>query len=161
MITAERVRELLSYDPSSGEFAWKVSRGTARAGRIAGALDSHGYRQISIDSRLRLAHRLAWLYVHGVWPEREIDHINGGYDDNRLCNLRLATRNQNQANRPVRRDNLSRLKAVHEYRPGHWRARITVNGKRRHIGVFATPDDAHRAYAETAAKDFGTFARLS
>src|SRR5712664_3026918 len=98
ILTAERLRELLNYDPETGIFRWDVVRRGCGIGKEAGTSVSAGYRQISIDRRAYSEHRLARLYVHGHWPLDEIDHINGVRDDNRLSNLRQATRSENAQN---------------------------------------------------------------
>src|SRR5579862_7745832 len=98
-ITPERLKEVLDYDPATGEFRWKTRLGgKAVAGRVAGYLD-RGYISIRIDRRIYMAHRLAWLWVYGVWPEGWLDHINRKKNDNRIDNLRLAEPWQNQANK--------------------------------------------------------------
>jgi HNH endonuclease len=90
MISRETVAQLLDYDPATGEFRWKVRRGGMELGSIAGALDSEGNLVIRIKRRGYMAHRLAWLLVHGRWPARKIRHLNGIKDDNRFANLREA-----------------------------------------------------------------------
>lgn len=158
-----RLIELLDYSPETGQFRWKVTRNArfARAGDVAGSLDRHGYRQIKIDGRLHLAHRLAWLWKYGEWPEGDLDHINLNADDNRIANLRLATRSENHANRRARVDSKSGLKGVHfEKARGCWIAHIVWRGKRRKIGRFATAEEAYDAYCKAAKEQWGEFARL-
>lgn len=150
-LTAERLRELFSYDPETGIFVCRVSRRRARAGDVAGHI-SHGYVAIPIERRIYLAHRLAWLYVHGVWPSGEIDHINRIRSDNRMCNLRDATRAENAQNKPVQRNNKSGYRGVSQYKKtSFWQARIKTNGRQIYLGHFATPEAASAAYASAAA----------
>ena len=113
LIDAPELRRLLSYDPKTGDFRWRVSRGGGvRAGDLAGTLHSGGYWQIYVNNRLYLAHRLAWLYVYGKWPDKGIDHKNGIRTDNRICNLREATASQNGANKGRLTRNTSGFKGV-------------------------------------------------
>ena len=159
-ITADRVRELLEYDPATGLFEWRVARANVKVGQRTGCLNSGGYRYIGIDNRLYKAHRLAWLYVYGRWPANDIDHINGVRDDNRIANLREATRSQNIANARGTRKNKSGFKGAYFLkRERKWLACITVCGKRQHIGLFTTAAGAHAAYVKAAKHHFGEFAR--
>jgi HNH endonuclease/AP2 domain len=160
-LTAERLREILDYHPESGIFYWRIARrnGT-RAGNIAGAKKAGGYIKISIDGRQHLAHRLAWLYVHGRWPAALIDHINGNPADNRIANLREASRSQNQANSGLRLGNRSGLKGISRKPYGTWSAQIFYQGTKHYLGTFATPEEAHAAYREAARRLFGEFARM-
>ena len=93
-LTAERLRERLHYDAGTGVFTRRVGSGHARAGDMAGTVHSTGYVRITIDGGKYTAHHLAWLYVHGVWPSDQIEHINRKRSDNRLVDLkeRRATR---------------------------------------------------------------------
>jgi len=153
-LTAERLRELLHYDPETGEFTWRANRGGGvKAGDIAGTIStSKGYRNIWIGGNYK-AHRLAWLYVHGVWPEAQIDHINQNKADNRMENLRLVTHAENMQNRPCQRNNVSGFKGVAPCRrTGRWQALICSNNKQIHLGLFATPEMAHAAYCAAAAR---------
>jgi hypothetical protein len=92
------VRETLSYSPETGEFVRLKSGWSKRVGMIAGTKDTYGYLQIKVNGRLYLAHRLAWIYMYGEWPEKGIDHRNGIRDDNRIANLRLADQAENSQN---------------------------------------------------------------
>jgi hypothetical protein len=131
----------------------------ARAGDVAGTV-SEGYRQVCIDSEIHPAHRVAWMIVHGRWPGAFIDHINGDKADNRLCNLREATASENNCNRAKPNTNTSGFKGVHLHRrSGKWKAQISVGGRRRHLGLFLTPEDAHAAYVSAAKEFYGQFAK--
>ena len=103
MLTAIRLRKVLSYAPATGIFRWKVSASTrAPVGTIAGAKNGRGYRQIRIDGRPYSASRLACLYMTGKWPNFEISYLNGKPSDTRWANLREATSSPNR-NRPKRK----------------------------------------------------------
>jgi hypothetical protein len=104
------------------------------------------------------AHRLAWLYVYGEWPSDQIDHINRNRSDNRIANLRIATPTQNQANRSVCKRNTTGFKGVTvDPRTGRFRAKIRVNGKRTHIGVFDSAEEAGAAYVAASRRVYGDF----
>lgn len=96
-LTVAQLRDALSYDAETGVFRWRHDRSSmARAGQVAGNVSHRGgYRLIRVNYTRFLAHRLAWFYVHGEWPQGELDHINGRPDDNSIGNLRPATRQQN------------------------------------------------------------------
>jgi hypothetical protein len=158
-LSAERLREVVKYAPETGLFHWRISQGGAGAGVQAGTSREDGYRIIRIDGMRYFAHRLAWLYVHGEHPTAEIDHKNGNPSDNRIANLRPCSRAENARNVPMRR-NRSGFKGVFRCR-GKWKAQITVNGKKLHIGVFSTPQKAAEAYDEAARLHHGEFARTN
>lgn len=149
-LTAERLRELLHYDPETGLFTWLVHRQRNRAGTIAGSAHSMGYVEIGVSGSSYLAHRLAWLYVHGAWPVGDIDHINGNRSDNRISNLRDVTKVVNMQNRrAATTNNISGLMGVSKSsaKLPRWFSRIQDNsGKMRYLGTFETPDLAHAAY---------------
>jgi hypothetical protein len=107
-ITHDRLREVLDYDPETGIFTWRVSRGKAKAGNQAGRVNqTTGYIEIGLDGVLVGAHILAWLYVHGEWPPSLIDHRNRIRTDNRLSNLRFATYSLNRFNAKINANNTS------------------------------------------------------
>lgn len=152
-LTAERVRELFHYDPETGLFTRRVSRraGT-KAGDIAGGIKPSGYRVIWIGAN-HMAHRLAWLYVHGVWPDGHIDHINQVKDDNRIANLRIATRSENMQNRRMYKNNASGFRGVYWLKKHkRWTAKIVANGKKSYLGFYLTPEEAYAAYCKAAAE---------
>lgn len=162
MIAAKRLREVLSYDPDTGEFRWLVDRGGgARTGDVAGNIDkSQGYRVITIDGSDYRASRLAFLWMIGAWPKEQIDHVNLDRADDSWKNLREATCAQNCANRRIRSDNTTGFKGVC-FRRGKYEARISVNGKRKQLG---TTDDvvlASYLYKIAAAAYHGEFARFA
>ncbi len=162
-ITAAILREHLSYDPKTGIFRRRSgapNKPNYPAGSVAGCDNGHGYLVIRVCGELYLASRLAWLYMTGEWPEKQIDHRNGKRSDNAWINLREATNGQNQANAKRRRDNVSGSKGIcWERRRRHWRVTITKDGKQNHVGGFKLLDDARAAYAEEAKRLFGEFAR--
>lgn len=155
-VTFGRLRELLSYNPESGEFKWLSVRGGSRAGYF----DRTGYLRIMIDRRAYLAHRLAWLYMAGKWPAHEIDHINCDKSNNCFANLREATRSENMANIGKQSANSSGLKGVTWHkRDRKWRAQIKIRGEVRHICYSDCPAAAHFAYIVAADKAHGEYAR--
>lgn len=138
-ITQARLHELLNYDPETGVFTWKVNRrGTARAGTVAGTPHNAGYLTIRVDRTPYLAHRLAWVYVHGDLPDDlEVDHKNLIKTDNRIDNLRAVTHALNMINTPSRRTSTTGIKNVSFHKhTGTWRVTMPVHGKRRDIGYF-------------------------
>ena len=153
-LTAARLRELLHYDQETGILRYAVARWGRQhvvVGSVAGTNDGQGYRKHMIDGRPYKAHRLAWLYTHGVWPAGEVDHINGQRSDNRMSNLRDVPRVTNSENfRIARRSNKTGLLGVTS--PGkqdkRYTATITAGGKRKTLGRFDTPEEAHAAYLE-------------
>lgn len=159
MITIQRLKEVLDYDPNSGNLIWRIARGRVPAGAVAGS-QSKGYILIQVDGERLSAHRIAWIMMTGRWPEEQIDHINLNRRDNRFTNLREATKSQNQGNRGADRDNTSGFKGVcwHEQR-GKWQAHLGVTGTRRYLGLFSTREEAHAAYISAARKHFGEFTR--
>jgi hypothetical protein len=149
MLTAERLRDVLDYNPETGEFRWKVTLSNrAPAGAKAGCFDKNhsGYILIRVLGRSYPAHRLAWLYVNGEMPNDDIDHINGNRADNRIANLRDVTRVVNLQNR---RKGIGRsgLIGAHWFSPANcWQSSIRVNGENIPLGYFKTPEAAHEAY---------------
>lgn len=158
--TQSRLRALLAYDPETGAFTWRVSRGRMCAGMVAGGRYSNGYQRIRVDGEEYLAHRLVWLYTDGAWPAAEIDHINGDRSDNRRANLRLAAGWQNHANARLSKRNTSGFKGVSfDKRRGLWYAYIKKHGRMLNLGLYKTAEAAHAARLAKAKELFGDFAR--
>ncbi|MCI1143157.1 HNH endonuclease [Sphingomonas sp. WKB10] len=131
-----------------------------KAGEIAGALQSLGYRQIMVDGQRLLSGRLAWFYMTGSWPAHEIDHANGQRDDDRFSNLREATRSENNRNR--RASGRSLIKgAFWVARQQKWRASIKRDGRTVNLGMFDTAEAAGAEYARAADEHYGKFARAA
>lgn len=151
MITQEQLKQVLSYDESTGIFTWLSSHSrNARTGGTAGSKSDKcggGYVSIRVCGYYCGAHRLAWLYVYGKWPSGEIDHINGNKRDNRISNLRDVTRRVNRENQRGGRHskNVGAPLGAFPYRTG-WKSKIVVRGKQHHLGYFATSEEAHAAY---------------
>lgn len=160
-ISQSRVRELLDYDPKTGIFIRKVrTSNRVKVGDIAGCQMANGYWAISLEGKKYYAHHLAWMFMTGEWPQRDIDHRNLIKNDNRWDNIRLATESENSGNTGVRSDNTSGFKGVHPKRE-KWCSQIRRDGKRITLGSFDTPDQAHDAYRKAAFELFGEFARVA
>ena len=146
MITQDRLKELFSYDAETGHLIWKKTGKGRPKSLLAGTEAPNGYIVINVDYKRYMAHRLVWLYHSGVLPEKDIDHINNNRADNRIENLREATRSENMQNeKKARSTNKNGLLGVSKNN-GRWRAQIELNYKRTHIGYFDTPEEAHAAY---------------
>lgn len=161
------LREWLDYDASSGIFRWIKEPHTIGSclGKIAGTTRRTGYVFIGVpDFGQFAAHRLAWVYVHGVTiGGAEIDHIDGNPSNNSIANLRLSTRRENARNRGPQSNNRSGLKGAyyHACRKGKkWRTQIKVGDDLIFLGYFHTAQEAHEAYGRAAIKYFGEFARV-
>jgi hypothetical protein len=165
MVTAERLRSILDYDPETGIIRWKINqRSGKKSGDIASYCGGVGYLCLRVDGRRYRAHRLIWLMQTGSWPTSQIDHVNGVRNDNRWINLREATPSQNCAN-SVHGGSFSGLKGAH-YRPNRkgykkWTSSIVKNRKLIYLGAFATAEEAHSAYAIAAARLHREFMRLA
>ena len=142
-LTQNGLKELLSYDPETGIFKWKVNRGRLMKDSVAGSKMNIGYFQIKINYRKYLSHRLAFLYVYGRFPKGQIDHINGVRDDNRIENLRDVTRTVNNQNTKRTKNNTSGFTGVYWHKAGNkWVSRINVNKKNVHLGSFSCIGEA-------------------
>ena len=153
-LTVERLREVFDYNQETGLFTWKVRVAKCvHIGTIAGCIEKRiGYTTIGIDKEIYFAHRLAWLYVHGRWPDQMIDHINGKKSDNRFANLRKVTPEGNSQNvfRPNRRNKSGYMGVI--FFQNKWRANISIKGKTQWLGDFDSPQKAHQVYLEAKRK---------
>ena len=163
---AKWLNDNIRYDGEKGEFYWKRRGNGRRSGGISGfVVQSTGYKIIRVRiNRKRtcfLAHRLAWFLVSGEWPPEEIDHINRDRADNRIVNLRLATRSQNHCNSKVRKDNRLGVKHVIMIRNGVYRVYVKWSGKNHYGGLHQTIADAVLARDRLVAELHGEFGRVA
>lgn len=160
--SATELWERFDYKPLTGELVYKVNRYTARIGEVAGSMYSNGYRVLEfMESGVRHrfnAQRVIWKWVYSEDPGAfEVDHINGERSDNRLCNLRLATRSQNRANKRT-----NPPKGYVKTESGTFHARIAPLGQRQIIlGNYATEAEARAAYIKASQELHGSFSPYS
>lgn len=158
MLTQARLKELLHYDPETGIFVRIKKVCNHSAGEYPGYINDSGYLIINVDTRKYRAHRLAWLYMTGYFPEFEIDHENQNGLDNKFSNLRPATHLQNMKNVPMPSHNTSGIKGVSFRKDRNkWRASIQSNGKWMHLGYFEKIEDAAMAYKLASKSLHGKF----
>ena len=159
MLTQQRLKELLHYDPETGIFTRKIFvKPNAKAGDIAGFHTPKGYLAFYVDKKRYLAHRIAWLYMTGSWPKYVIDHIDAGKDHNWFSNLQDITNRKNlhRKNHP-NSNNTSGFVGVH-YRKDKvndvkkYEACIQANDKKYRLGYFLTPEEASEAYQAAKLK---------
>lgn len=154
MLTQARLKELLHYDPETGIFTWVApTSDRMKPGQVAGC--GFRYVYISIDYRSYPAHRLAWLYMTGVWPKSEVDHENRNRKDNRWRNLRAASGSQNKCNST--RPNKTGMRGVY-LNKGKYQVQVTKHGVCHSGGTYSTPEEAHAAACALRSKLHGEFA---
>jgi hypothetical protein len=150
----EELNTIYHYNPATGIFTWLPANGRGMHHRkgIVGTVHIKGYRYIRFQGRSLFAHRLAFLYMTGVWPTDQIDHINGVRDDNRWCNLREATNGQNMENLAgPHGETITGVLGV-TFRRGRYEARIQQGQVRHHLGTFRNLEDAEEAYRKAKAR---------
>ncbi|MBL3524167.1 HNH endonuclease [Serratia plymuthica] len=162
MVTYIELLSRLDYTPTTGVFIWKIPPNfhPELKGKTAGTKTPDGYIKIRINGKKYFAHRLAWLFHFGDFPEMEIDHKNRIRHDNRINNLRLASNPQNQANRRRKTGKIF-TKGVRILPSGKFNARISFNKKLINLGTFDTEKIAGAAYLQAARKFYGKYARGS
>lgn len=145
ILTQDKLKELLTYNPDTGVFTWLTpTSNRVKRNSVCNCHDKHGYIVVRINRRLYKAHQLAWLYTFGSFA-KELDHINKIRNDNRIVNLRLATRSQQMHNAGMLKNNTSGVKGVSWHKAAKkWHARIWVNGKCLSVGYFDTIDAAQK-----------------
>lgn len=173
MICHERLLTLLHFNSKSGIFSWKerpieefkagkfrtveskqIEWNKRYANKVVGAPNNKGYLVIWLDDKSYLAHRLAWFYETGEWPN-QIDHINGIKTDNTFSNLRNVTAQQNSKNLKLPKHNTTGFKGVSWHKKARkWIVSLTVNGEYKYLGLFDSFGDARLVYQE-AAKEAG------
>lgn len=144
MLNLQKLKESIHYDRETGQLTWIKRRSGIHVGQVAGSLDkSTGYIKIKFDGVHYKAHRLIWFYEHGEMPNDCIDHINQIKTDNRISNLRLATKKQNKENSPIYKNNKSGFRGISWVEPSKkWRAAVSHNKKVIYLGLY---DDINEA----------------
>lgn len=153
------IKEKLSYDPETGIFTWTApTKGNRIQGNQAGSVTSQGYRSIEIDGNQIRSNRLAWWWITGHWPEKEIDHKNQNKLDDRFENLRDVSASVNCHNRKQynQKEKSGQLPMGVYLRKGKlgdkYRAMIGVEGKLKHLGTFSTPEEAETVHLKEKVK---------
>lgn len=161
MITQEYLKEILEYDPDIRKFRWLIApNGRVKIGDIAGSLHHSGYWYIGINRKDYAEHRLIWLHCYGEFPENFIDHIDGNRSNNEISNLRTCNRQENNRNVGIRESNTSGFKGVSLYRDKvRYIAQIMLEGKKTHLGIYSTPEEASEVYQASAKLHHGEFYR--
>jgi hypothetical protein len=162
--TREYVMDRLSYDPDTGEFRWRTAgNNRTKVGSVAGHVGPEGYLRISLDGKRIMAHRLAWLIYHGEWPGSFIDHVDENKLNNRISNLRQATKSQNTMNIARRSDNSTGHRGIYysnnPNRVKKYIAQIAVDGRQKTIGYFMTLEEAIAARKAAVAVLHGRFGK--
>jgi len=177
-LSQKYLKEILNYDAVSGDFHWKARKpehfidgkfhgkeskakmwNVKFAGEKAGG-ERLGYIGVSINNRIYMAHRLAWLYVYGCWPKQQLDHINRDGTDNKISNLRDVTRRENNLNVGLDNRNTSGVSGViFDKSRRKWSAKITINYKVTTLGRFDDMDDAIKARRK-AEREMGFYSIL-
>ena len=149
----KRLVELFTYDPETGHLIRRVDCGPVSAGSRAGSLGSDGYRYVRVDGIKYLEHRIIFRICTGIDAgDFEVDHDNRNKSDNRIANLRLATRKQQLANQS------GVAGCCYRSALKQWQAIITIDGATKHLGLWLTEEIARAVYATEAAKVHGEFA---
>lgn len=147
-LTVERVHELLDYNPTTGILTWRGGgfRGHRQPGVAVGSMSSNGYLCFQIDRKKYTVHRFVWFWWYGEWPSVDIDHIDGNRTNNRIANLRTATRTVNCQNRRATSRNSTGLLGASLDRRGKYVAQIASDGRTYNLGRYETAEEAHAAY---------------
>lgn len=157
-LSADVVREIISYDPESGDLKYLQSRGPVKSGSVIKRVSNRGYITVKILGKTYQAHRVAWLIHYGEWPVT-IDHINRDRTDNRLVNLRNATQQQNMCNVPRKINNTSGVRGVSwKSQSRKWQVEVKADGKRYYLGSYADIEFAELVASEGRVKLHKEFA---
>lgn len=157
-LTADRLREVLTYVPETGEFRWRIPRPACRPGDLCGRINQWGYREIGVDGTLYRACRLAVLYMTGSFPDGDVDHKDRRHDNDAWDNLRPCTRRENMANSPAR----SGIKGISwDNQRGRWLAQARIDGCKKNLGRHVCLGAAIAAHRSAVIASAGQFARFA
>ena len=163
-LTQERLQEVAHYDIHSGIFTARRGRARRKEGEELGTIRQDGYRAIMVDGKWYRAHRLAWLYVYGEFPDTSLDHANRDKLDNRILNLRPATDSQNYINKGLRKNNTTGATGIYpvsRQKGTGYTTYIYKDGKKTSLGTFDTPEEAQSVRLKAANDLYGEFAEIA
>jgi len=158
--TQEEIHKYFIYIPETGVFLNRITRSNqAKEGHQSGCVDQTGYIYIYFKMTRLLAHRMAWMYMYGIEPDGQIDHINGDRTDNRIANLRVSTAHQNARNRGLSKNSSTGFKNISwNAERGSWEVSIKMNGKKAFFKRFKILQEAQRAAISAREELHGEFA---
>lgn len=160
MITQEWLKEFTTY--KDGELWWKTKFTNAcKIDKPIGSDKGNGYLVFRVGGKVYRVHRAIWCYHYGEWPTVDVDHINGNRSDNRIENLRLATRTQNNYNRSSTPGSSSKYKGVYKRRGNKWVAEIWKNKKKYYLGSFDCEVEAAKTYDKKSMELCEGYERLN
>ena len=152
-LTQKELKRQLHYNPKTGIFKWIISKRGLSSKKMCGWKREDGYMIIGVNYKRYYAHRLAWLYVYGEFPKKQIDHINRNKTDNRIENIRDASPSTNNKNKPLQKNNKSGYKGIYwDTHRNKWVAQIKLNGKQKNLGGFKNIKNAINARKEANVK---------
>jgi len=155
MLSQASLKKILFYDFKTGRFIWKVNRKGVKKGTTAGYVCAHGYRKIMIERKKYKASRLAFLYMTGKFPRKEVDHRNRIKEDDAWDNLRDVSHSINGRNISLRIDNSSGTTGVSWSKYfKKWHTRITIENRHIFLGYFKDKSEAIQVRKE-AEKEYG------
>ena len=152
MTLQDKLKEQFQYNPETGVFTRLVSRGNTKAGDVAGSKDTKGYLRVLFNGRREKLHRLAYLYMEGRMPSAQVDHEDGVKDNNKWDNLRELNNERNASNR-VRENSNNSLGFLGVHR---CKSKYRASFKGRCLGLYDTPEQAHKAYLNAKEKYFAS-----
>jgi hypothetical protein len=155
MLTQAHANELFRYE--DGKLLRRIQRGSREVDKPVGSPCTDGRLQVKIATKMYYVHRLIYLMHHGEVPEF-VDHADGDHTNNRIENLRPASRAENNRNAKLRKDNKYGVKGVALHK-GRWIARLRVDGKAVHVGSYGSMEAAAAAVSEARERLHGPFHR--
>lgn len=158
MLNIEELNKSYFYNHVTGIITRKLDSGRWKKGQVCGWEIGQGYTEISLNGKTIGAHRLAWALHYQEQPPEYVDHINRIKNDNRIVNLRAATKSQNGANRTILSNNTNGFKGCYFIKScNKWRVQCRLNKKLYNLGYHSEIESARKAYNEFASKVFGEY----